>query len=96
MKIKSAALIGVGAVGSYFAYGLPAKLGDRFCVIASGNRKERLEKEGIYINGARCPLNLKTAQKAGKVDLVLVATKQTALPEIMDDICALVGENTIV
>ena len=96
MEIKSAALIGVGAVGSYFAYGLPAKLRDRFCVIASGNRKERLEKEGIYINGARCPLNLKTAQKAGKVDLVLVATKQTALPEIMDDICALVGENTIV
>ena len=83
MEIKSAALIGVGAVGSYFAYGLPAKLGDRFCVIASGKRKERLEKEGIYINGARCPLNLKTAQKAGKVDLVLVATKQTALPEIM-------------
>ena len=37
MEIKSAALIGVGAVGSYFAYGLPAKLGDRFCVIASGN-----------------------------------------------------------
>lgn len=96
MEIKSAALIGVGAVGSYFAYGLPAKLGDRFCVIASGKRKERLEKEGIYINGARCPLNLKTAQEAGKVDLVLVATKQTALPEIMDDICALVGENTIV
>ena len=30
------------------------------------------------------------------MDLVLVATKQTALPEIMDDICALVGENTIV
>ena len=56
MEIKSAALIGVGAVGSYFAYGLPAKLGDRFCVIASGKRKERLEKEGIYINGARCPL----------------------------------------
>ena len=45
MEIKSAALIGVGAVGSYFAYGLPAKLGDRFCVIASGKRKERLEKE---------------------------------------------------
>ena len=50
MEIKSAALIGVGAVGSYFAYGLPAKLGDHFCVIASGKRKERLEQEGIYIN----------------------------------------------
>ena len=38
MEIKSAALIGVGAVGSYFAYGLPAKLGDHFCVIASGRK----------------------------------------------------------
>ena len=96
MEIKSAALIGVGAVGSYFAYGLPAKLGERFCVIASGERKEHLEREGIYINGERCPLNLKTAQEAGKVDLLLVATKQNALHEIMDDIRTLVGENTIV
>ena len=96
MEIKSAALIGVGAVGSYFAYGLPAKLGDDFCVIASGKRKERLEKEGIYINGERCPLNLKTAQEAGKVDMVLIATKQNALSGIMEDIRTLVGENTIV
>ena len=36
MEIKSAALIGVGAVGSYFAYGLPAKLGDRFGLRAMG------------------------------------------------------------
>ena len=96
MEIKSAALIGVGAVGSYFAYGLPAKLGERFCVIASGKRKERLEREGIYINGERCPLNLKTAQETGEVDLLLIATKQNALPGIMDDIRTLVGENTIV
>ena len=48
MEIKSAALIGVGAVGSYFAYGLPAKLGDRFCVIASGKRKERLTVRDVH------------------------------------------------
>lgn len=96
MKIKKVALIGVGAVGSYFAYGLPKKIGDDFCVIASGERKERLEKEGIYINGERCPLNLKTAKEAGKVDLLLIATKQNALPDIMDDIRTLVDTHTIV
>ena len=64
MEIKSAALIGVGAVGSYFAYGLPAKLGDHFCVIASGKRKERLEQEGIYINDERCEMSTESEYSA--------------------------------
>ena len=66
MEIKSAALIGVGAVGSYFAYGLPAKLGDRFCVIASGKRKERLEQEGIYINDATLSIESEDGAESGK------------------------------
>ena len=38
-KIEKVALIGAGAVGAYFIWGLSEKLGDNFCVIASGERK---------------------------------------------------------
>lgn len=45
MKIKSAAIIGLGAVGGFFAPAFAKVLGEEnFCVIAQGERKERLEK----------------------------------------------------
>ena len=49
MKIKTVALIGAGAVGCYFVAGLKEKLGENLWVIAEGERKERLEREGVWI-----------------------------------------------
>ena len=51
MKMKTAAVLGAGAVGSYFIWGLQPKLGDDFWIIADGSRKERLERQGVTING---------------------------------------------
>lgn len=50
MKIKSVAIIGAGAVGSYIIWGLAQKQDIDLCVVAEGERKERLEKEGLVIN----------------------------------------------
>ena len=50
MKIKSAAVLGAGAVGAYFVYGLTDHKNLDFCVIADGARKERLERDGITID----------------------------------------------
>ena len=50
MKIKTVAIIGAGAIGSYFIAGLTEKLGDDLWIVAEGERKERLEKNGIVIN----------------------------------------------
>lgn len=96
MKIERVALLGAGAVGSYFIYGLSRKLGEKFYVAVNGERKERMEKEGLVINGERYSVQAKEPKEIGPVDLLLVATKQEALYHSLDDIKAMVGENTIV
>ena len=51
MQIKNVAMIGAGAIGGVYSYSLHKLLGDNFAFIANGKRKERLEKEGLYIQG---------------------------------------------
>ena len=61
MKIKNTAIIGAGAVGSYFIAGLQEKLGENLWIVAEGERRNRLLKEGILINEKKIDLNIKTA-----------------------------------
>ena len=52
MDIKNAALIGLGAMGVFFAPRMEEHLGrENFCVIAEGERKERLQTKGVTVNG---------------------------------------------
>jgi len=95
-KIEKAALLGAGAVGAYFIWGLSEKMGADFCVVAKGDRKRRLEQEGLIINQKEYKLNVKTPKEAGKQDLILVSCKQDALPEMLPDIQKMVGEDTLV
>ena len=76
MKINKVALLGAGAVGAYFIWGLSEKMGDDFCVVAKGERKERLERDGIIINGKKYSLNVKEPQELTDVDLLLVSKKE--------------------
>ena len=95
MKIQNVALLGAGAVGSYFIWGLSDKLGERFSVIASGDRKERLKNEGIIINEKHYTLNVKEPSEISDVDLLLISTKYGALNEILDDIKQLVSKKLL-
>lgn len=96
IKIKKAALIGAGAVGAYFIWGLSEKMGDDFCVVASGERKNRLQKEGLMINEKQYTFNVKTAEEAGIQDLILVSCKSDALLELLPDIKKMTGPDTFV
>ncbi|MGN1266854.1 MAG: ketopantoate reductase family protein [Dorea sp.] len=96
MRIENVALLGAGAVGAYFIWGLSEKLGDNFSVVAKGARKERLEKEGLMINGKKYDLLVKKPEEVRGVDLLLVSCKQDALPELLEDIRTIVSDNTIV
>ena len=95
-KIQKAALIGAGAVGAYFIWGLSEKMGDNFCVVASGERKSRLEQNGIVINKKRYQLNVKTSREAGIQDLILVSCKSDALKDLLADIKVLTGPDTLI
>ena len=96
MEIKKVALLGAGAVGAYFIEGLTKKLGEGFYVVAKGARKERLEKEGLIINGKQVFFSVKEPSEIKDLDLLLVSSKQDGLVDALDDIKEMTGENTMV
>ena len=95
MKIKTVAVLGAGAVGSYVIWGLSNRKDIRLGVIAEGERAERLKK-GCIINGVTYRPDVWTPQEAKGTDLLIVALKYGALPGAMDSIRTITAENTTV
>ena len=96
MEIKSVALLGAGAVGSYIIWGL-SKLPDiRFGIIAEGSRAARLRDEGCSINNVTYHPQVLSPQEAKGVDLLIVSLKYGALPGALASIREAVGPNTTV
>ena len=96
MEIKTAAILGTGAVGSYLLWGLTEKMEDRLWVIAQGERKARLKKQGLIINGRKYRPNLKTPEEAHGADLVIVATKSGSLGQVLEDLKKITAPNTVI
>ena len=95
-KIKSVALLGAGAVGSYVIYGFSGCPDLRFSLVAEGARAERLRKDGCLINGDVYHPEVLSPAEAHGVDLLIVALKYGALKEALPEIQAVVGEHTTV
>ncbi len=96
MDIHQVALIGAGAVGSYFIWGLSESMGSAFFLVAEGKRAERLRKRGVNINGKVYFPEVRTPEEAAGADLLLIATKYSGLREILPAVKTIVRENTIV
>ena len=96
MQIKNVAIIGAGAIGGVYAYSLHKLLGDNFAFIANGKRKERLEKEGLYLNGEHFNPKVVSSDKNTTFDLIIVSVKNYQLQSAIEDMRNLVGENTII
>lgn len=95
MEIKNAALIGLGAMGVFFAPRMEEHLGrENFCVIAEGKRKERLETQGVTINGVNYRFPICTPKDGTPKDLIIMATKDMGLEQAIRDIREFVGEHT--
>ena len=96
-KIESAALIGLGAMGAFFVPGFSETLGSSFRVIAGGERKERLRKNGVTINGKKYDLNVVDPEdKTEPADLVIIAVKNYDLDKALSDIRNQVGKDTLI
>ena len=94
-EIKTVAVLGSGAVGAYFIWGLSQKLGNNLWIVADGERRLRLEKNGININGENYSLNLKTPKEAKGADMLLVAVKYPALGDAFSDIAEIVDDTIV-
>lgn len=80
MKITSVAVLGAGAVGSYVIWGLANREDIKLGVIAEGERKERLSRQGCAINGKVYHPEVWTPEEAENVDFLIVSLKYGALP----------------
>ena len=96
MDFKKIAIIGAGAVGSYMLWGLSRKDDIDLSVVASGERKEKLEREGLLINDMLYMPVVKTPEEARGADLVILAVKYNALPSAVQDMKKIVDEHTVV
>lgn len=95
-EMKSVAVLGAGAVGSYVIWGLSQKENIRLGVIADGERAERLKINGCRINQKIYRPEVWNAQEAHGVDLLVVSLKYTALSGALETIQEAVGRDTIV
>lgn len=96
MEIKKVTLIGLGAMGVFFAPKLETYLGkSHFRVLAEGARKERLESKGVTINGVKYQFSIITpALEDDPADLIILAVKDTGLDQAILDIKNQVGQST--
>ena len=96
MKIKSVAVLGAGAVGSYVIWGLSQKPEVRLGVIAEGERADRLRKNGCAINGRIYHPEVWSPEEAHNVDLLVVALKYGSLEGTLKSIQKTTGGHTVV
>ncbi len=97
MKIKTAALIGLGAIGSFIAGNLADVLGDNLRVIASGERAGKLREEGRIINGKQqFFLITDPEEETGPADLAVVITKMPQLKEALEQMKNQIGPETVI
>ena len=75
MKIKSVAVLGAGAVGSYVIWGLSGMKNIELGVVAEGERTKRLKEKGCTINHTVYHPHVWTPQEAYGVDLLVVSLK---------------------
>ena len=75
-KIEKISLIGLGAMGVFFAPRLFETYGENFRVIADGERKRRLETKGVTVNGVNYKFPIVTPKEQGDpADLILIGVK---------------------
>ena len=96
MEYRTVALIGAGAVGAFFIRGLSNTLGDNFCVIAEGERAQRLREKGLVINGEQVFPNVCSPEEATGADLILITTKYNGFHEILDSVKLMTAPHTVV
>ncbi|PKM52115.1 MAG: 2-dehydropantoate 2-reductase [Firmicutes bacterium HGW-Firmicutes-7] len=96
MGIKKVTLIGLGAMGVFFAPKLEAYLGKgNFRVLAEGERKERLQSKGVTINNVKYQFAVITPEAEGDpADLIIMAVKDTGLTQAIHDIRNQIGQDT--
>ena len=94
--VTSSALIGLGALGILFGWPMQCHTPGGISVIADADRIRRYQASPTLFNGQECRFSYCTPEQGHPVDLVLVATKATALDQAAREIAPFVGPDTAI
>lgn len=97
--IKTVSIIGLGGIGSFFACHLWPVLGGHLRIIAGGDRKERLEREGVTINNVNYHFNIVSPEQScdgNYPDLAIIITKFPSLKQAIQDMRNQIGPDTLI
>lgn len=95
MKIETVSILGLGAEGSIAFRALLGKP-CHVRILARGARAERLQSQGVTINGIQYPLHVAQPGEEPPPQLLIVAVKSYQLESALDDISAETGPETVV
>ena len=95
--IQNVAILGAGAMGAYFAACFAANQGFSPRLIARGERRQRLERDGLIVNGRPVFIPVASPEDGpAPADLIIVALKHHHLAAAVADLKAFVGPETVV
>jgi len=95
--IHDVAILGAGAMGAYFADCFAANQSFTTCLIACGERRERLERNGLVVNDTPVFIPVVSPQdRPAPADLIIVALKHHHLITAAADLKAFVGPDTVI
>lgn len=96
-KIQKVAILGAGAMGSYFAGRFFDTPGFSTVLIAKGQRLDKLKTNGLVINGKSYAIPAIHPDEAiSSVDLIIVALKHHHLKEAVQSLKKLVSDSTTI
>jgi 2-dehydropantoate 2-reductase len=94
--IEKITVIGAGALGATYGSLLYGMEPEAVCFIASGDRYERLHRDGVIVNGRHYALAVVTPEEAVPADLVIVAVKHYHLDQAINEMQEVVGPQTLI
>lgn len=91
------ALIGLGVIGVPIAHKLSKTYKEQFAIVASGERRKKLEKASLQINGEKfAPKIISDKKELDPLELLIVCVKNYSLESSLKDIKAVVSNKTII
>jgi 2-dehydropantoate 2-reductase len=95
-SIEKIAIIGAGALGATYGSLLYELDPESVCFIASGDRCDKLQRDGVVVNGSNYVLTVLRPEEGTPVDLLIVAVKHHQLEQAISEMKEFVGPQTII
>ncbi len=95
-KINNVLLCGLGAIGSIYAVKISQNKESKLSVLVDEARLIRYKNSPLVFNGQEYSFNYITKDSSFVADLIIIATKNNQLPNVIDSIKNFVGRDTII